>query len=470
MAPRTPPARRVVAVVGGGASGTLAAIQLLNAARTALEVVLIEREERAGAGVAYGTRDDAHLLNVPASRMSALPERPDDFLEWLGDRSPFPNAFVPRRLYGEYLAASLGQSEREAAPTATLRRVRGLVVAIETPGGDTGARLVLDGGGSIPVSGVVIATGNRPPVTPVVPGLASLGPERYAPNPWAEGAIQTLRTVGPVLMLGSGLTMVDVVLTLSRQPSSNVFVAISRRGLLPHAHAAPQPPIRPASTAPQSILSLVRSVRSAIECRHGVSGGDWRAIVDGLRPVTPVFWASLSDGDKRRFLRHVRPYWDAARHRMAPEAAEQVAALRRAGTLTVRAARLVGVTDDGRGIRAVIRGRGHDRHDVVDVAAIVNCMGPAELDGESNEPVVDGLLRAGHARRGPAGLGLDTAENGALLSAAGRPSRMLFALGPMRRGNLWETSAIPEIRAQAHALAATILHRAAEATALEHRS
>ena len=97
---------------------------------------------------------------------------------------------------------------------------------------------------------------------------------------------------------------------------------------------------------------------------------------------------------------------------------------------------------------------------------MVNGAGPGRLPGAAPAVVRD-LLDAGLARVGPHRLGLDVDPAGRLVAADGAVHRWLWVIGPLRRGGLWETTAVPEIRAQARQLAADLgaLHAAPVLTA-----
>jgi uncharacterized NAD(P)/FAD-binding protein YdhS len=253
-----------------------------------------------------------------------------------------------------------------------------------------------------------------------------------------------------------------VALTLAnrtgRTPS---LTAVSRHGLLPRAHrpAGQQPaavgPLDPDLLSTGSLAQLTRSLRLLAE-----RVGDWRAVMDALRPHWDQLWQRLSAADQQRFLRHLARYWEVHRHRMAPPVAAAIDGLRRDGVLRVRSAELCGLspTDSGE-LRAVLRNRGHEAVEAVtthEFAAVINCTGPGRL--VDSDPLVRSLIADGLARCGPYRLGLDVDEHGAALGRDGLAGRglrspALYVVGPPRRGRLWETTAAPEIRAQARALA-----------------
>lgn len=398
----------VVAVVGGGCSGVLVAREFLRASDD--RVVLIEPGEPGG-GVAYGFARPWHLLNSRAGAMSADPDDPGHFVRWAGTT---PEAFRPRAEYGRYLRFVLDEAARAHPGRLRLRRATAV-------GPD--AAVALDDGTVVAAEHVVLAAGG--PVAARQP----VEHPNYVPDPWRPGALEALPTDRPVLLIGTGLTAVDVALTLTAGGRTAPVVAVSRRGLLPLTHTA--------AAVPPTVLSLddcgtLRDVVRAVRAAAG-EAGDWRPVVDGLRPYLDELWTALTPAEQEAFLRHLARPWECHRHRMAPVVAARVAELRAAGLLEIRAG----------GVAAW--------PGLADFAAVVDCAGPGRLPGAAG-PLVGGLLAAGVARVGPHGLGLDIDPAGRLVGADGRAHDRLWLVGPLRRGARWETTAVPEIRAQARRL------------------
>ncbi|MFC7327267.1 FAD/NAD(P)-binding protein [Marinactinospora rubrisoli] len=440
-----PGCRPIIAFVGGGASATLTAIALLRATtwlRLSYRVVLVDEHGRHARGVAYSTEDVRHLLNSPAKGMSALPDQPGHLVEWAVRRGLRcgPETFLPRRVFGDYLAETLAETARWAEPHATVERRTARVVRAETAA--EGVVLHLAGGERLTAAAAVVATGNAPPDplagTGGLPGVVA--------DPWHPvSGVARARPGKDVLAVGSGLTMVDVALTLTAAAPGVVVHAVSRHGLLAHRHRPPvvaPPGLVDLSSAdgPLPLRTLVRRVRAAISGHPG----DWRHVVDSLRPHVPELWQGLSAAEQRTFLARLARYWESARHRMAPEVADRVDALLAAGRLRLHTGRLSELQAGPDGLRATLSGGERLR-----VGTVVNCTGA----NPGTAPFVRRLLADGLARPNHLGLGLDTCPRGALVTPSGRVSRRLFALGPIRRGQLYETTAIPEIRAQAEQLA-----------------
>ena len=454
---------RDIAVVGAGAAGTLTAMRLLHHRAAGEDVPLRVWLIGAGAtgrGLAFGTDAPHHLLNVPAARMSAHWDDPDHFVRWLGDRGTGDD-FVPRGLYGRYLADSLEAARLEAASrrggAPDLARVHERVVGISHRPDRAGAPLSLRfaSGQCLDVEAAVLALGNFPP-DPVwaPPSLrASAG---FVADLWAPGALAAVPDDGDVLLVGTGLTMVDAALTLQRP--GRVVHAVSRHGLVPQPHA--EAPLVPAATpqldARSGLTALRRAVlRHVAACRR--TQGDWRPGVDSLRPVTVALWQQLSPADQSRFLEKDLRLWETHRHRIPPTSAKALDDAVRAGRVTVSP----GAVADARpmaGAPGALEVRLNDGRSLR-VAAVVNCTGSQMDLSRVDDPLVAALLATGLGTLAPVGGGFDTTPAGRLRPAPDRAPAPLWTLGSLRRGNLLETTAVPEIRRQAADLAVRLRHR-----------
>jgi uncharacterized NAD(P)/FAD-binding protein YdhS len=431
---------RHVVVIGGGFSGALFAVQ---AARRELEVTLIERGPAAGLGLAYGAAHESHLLNVRAGNMSALAEEPDHFVRWLEARGHADAAalFAPRRLYGAYVQELLGGAVSDGG--ISVRRGE----AVDVREGRDGVRIGLADGGTVEADAAVLATGNQPPHPPrgLDPALVTSG--RFWSDPWAPGVADGLTADARVLILGTGLTMVDIALLLDANGFDGRIVAVSRRGLLPRAHAAGPPPGRRAAAPTTVGAALLREVRE----RAGRIG--WRHAVDELRPFTQEMWRAAGVEAQRRFLRHLRPWWDVHRHRIAPEVHQRLQAMMASGRLEVAAGRIERFDASGGHVEVSLRRRGAAEAETLRCDRIINCTGPEGHLPSSREPLLRNLLDCGAIRPDPLGIGIDIDEAARVVAADGVASGRLFALGPPTRGCLWEIVAVPDIRVQAAALA-----------------
>ncbi len=442
-----------VAIVGGGAAGTFTAVHLLRAGAPG-RIVVVEREDRLARGVAYSTTFPQHLMNVAASNLGGIAGRPGHLREWLEarDEPVGPGDFVPRMTFGRYLTDLLDQ----AAAPGVLETVRGAVVDIERS--DARARLALAGGGVIEAAHVVLATGTPTSRDVAVAGGWPEGSARYVRDPWVPAALGRLAPGRDVLLVGTGLTMVDVALRLVHERPGVRLVGLSRTGLLPIPHRWPQGPVELGHRPPPPGTSLrvqARAFRTAVRAAAAV-GGDARDVVDAMRPHTQAIWKGFSDGDRRRALRAYTRVWAINRNRMAPAAWEWIEQLRARGSLAIVAGAPVAVAADGEGLTVTVRRRGAAADEVMRFDAAVNCVGPADSPFGAGDQLYDRLLERGVARPDPLGLGLDTGDGGAVRDAQGTPQPWLRTLGWMRRGELWESVAIAELRDQAAEIALSV--------------
>lgn len=428
---RSDPAARPVAVIGGGFSGTMTAVQL---SRRGIPSTLVERADRTGRGVAYSTREAVHLLNVPSGKMSAWPDDPDHFARWLDDAG---TSFAERREFGRYVREQLAGAD-------LVRVVRSQATGARRTGG--GWQIRLASGDDVDTAALVLANGNQPPAP--MPVGQSLAADRFVNNPWSEEAHAAVRRLaesdGDALILGTGLTMVDTVLSLAASGHRGRITALSRRGLIPRGHAAHEAaPIDETEVPHADLLALWRWLRK----RSGTVG--FRAAVDSLRPHSQELWQSWRPEQQRRFLRHARPWWDVHRHRIAPQVAAQLRDLIAAGQLRIMAGRVRALSEHGDEVVASVLPRGAEMPVEQRFACVFNCTGPLGDLRRTQDPLLQQLL----ADRI---VGIDRHGIGLQVDNDNRAGERVWALGPLTKGRYWEIVAVPDIRGQAAAVADTI--------------
>jgi uncharacterized NAD(P)/FAD-binding protein YdhS len=431
-----------IVIIGGGVSGALTAYHLRRLDQT-IRIIVIDPRPQLGLGLAYSTPSLLHLLNVPAGKISALPDQPDHFLKWL--RLNFdPNAdeetFAPRAIFGRYIQSLLEQ-------TPDIQFIR--ATAIDCQIRATTADITLDNGQQITADRIVLATGNFDPAPLRGVSQTCLQNGTYRHNAWDPNTYANLDPLSPVTLIGTGLTAVDVLLRLRELNHRGTITALSRHAVFPHRHQ-PHPtlptPVIPRDTPP-TCLAYARQLKSAIQ-----SGIDWRSAIDSLRATTNDLWLALPLAEQKRFRRHLQRRWDVVRHRMAPTIADVIDAERAAGTLHVLHGQLVAVDPAAEGHARVTLTGPHGR-DHFTTARVINCTGPNMNYQTVGAPLLDNLFAQGAITPGPLGGGLRCDQNGAAIDAKNHPSTILFALGPARLGTLLESIAVPELRQQAVALA-----------------
>ena len=448
------PEGRAVAIVGAGFSGTMAAIHLRRVLPPDCVVYLFERSGRFARGPAYAASDAPHLLNVRTANMSALPDDPGHFERWMSAQAAhWPDeihtteagTFATRRIYGRYLRALLYEEM-----TLSGGRVRLCAdEAVELERADGHYRLRCASGREIAVSAIVVATGNLP---------SSVRDDGVVfHDPWAACATAGLRPDEPVLIVGTGLTMVDLALSMTGGGFTGPIIALSRRGLVPQRHGEPQPavPCAPFTLSEcRSLSSLMRLVRGRIR-EAAAAGRDWRAVIDGLRPVTTGLWHALPLAERDRFLRHLRPYWDIHRHRLAPGPADAFARLVHDGVLRLKRGRVqaveVGSGPHGKVARVDIRDRGAEAAERIEVQRVIFATGIGTRAKSCG--LIAGLIDAGMARTDLHGMGIEVSETLQVKDRAGARGEAVWALGPIVRGVFWECTAVPDIRIQARTVA-----------------
>jgi uncharacterized NAD(P)/FAD-binding protein YdhS len=429
--------RLPVAIVGGGFSGTMVAAQL---ARKGVGAVLIDGSGRAGHGVAYSTREPAHVLNVRAEMMSAWPDDPENFVQLVEQEGGDRRDFVQRQQFGRYLKAVL----KEGVDTGHLRVVEQRAVAAEPT--ESGWSVRLADGGAVEADALVLAIGNQPPEP--LP-FAKAG-ARLINNPWGPEALAAVEelaaTHDDVLLVGTGLTMVDAVLSLDAAGHQGRMVGLSRRGLVPRGHTDFTPaPVEAAEVPHGNVRALWRWLR-----RRGAEVG-WRAAIDALRPHSQALWQALPLVEQQRFSRHARPWWDVHRHRIAPEVAQRLHDLVAEGRLEIVAGRIQAVEDEGDALTVTYRRRGASEAHSGRFAYIINCTGPLGTITRTRDPLLRTMLDDELARPDQLGIALDVDERSRV---AGAPRA--WAIGPLTKGRYWEIIAVPDIRGQAAAIAEDI--------------
>jgi len=451
-------ARTTVAVIGAGFSGTLLALHLLRQCPPGIRVHLIEKNRRFGRGLAYSTGNPNHLLNVPAGRMSAFSDRPRDFVDWLRQSAPGDASaveatnFIERNAFGRYVRHLLN-GELQNADKDRFVLSRGEIVGIDIR--QAGIRLRRAHGRRIDADIAVLAVGNFPPEAPKVADPSFYDTPYYRANPWAPDTLADLDPQAPILLIGTGLTMVDTVISLLDQGHVGAIHALSRRGLLPHRHAtAASAPLldRP---LPTTITALARFVRDEVR-RAERQSGDWRSVIDGLRPALQEVWQSMDAADRARFVRHLRPWWDVHRHRMPAVVAERIEQARDSGQLAIGAARVAGFRITDGAVEVTVRRRTEGGPGTYRVARVINCSGPGCDYDRIEDPLIRRLLGDGHVRPDPLRLGLDVTPQCALRNVRGEISRRLYAVGPATKALFWEMTSVPDIRRQCESLAGHI--------------
>jgi len=455
-----------IAILGGGFSGVMTAVNLARLSPHSLHVTIINDHRPTGRGVAYGTRRAEHLLNVAARNMSAFPDLPDHLVQWLRTRCEFDEVrdadlrerFIPRMIYGDYLRSLMQhhfQDTGEMMPVQ-VEQVTGEAVDIGPEG-----TVHLASGRTVKARRIVLATGNEAPAD--LPGAEMLGSHAaWVGNPWGNWDQRLPATGGTIVLLGTGLTTVDAVISLRAVGWLGSIHAISRHGLLPHAHfrGIEYPDFPPANV---DLASLgLKDLITLIEhhCQQlSRMGANPAIVVDRMRPHTQRIWQAFTVEEKLTFAREYAARWNVLRHRIAPEIHAQITSAQLASHLTVHAANIGRVEALGAKVRVHLSGGKY-----LDGDLVVNATGPHTRFTATRSVLLQNLLKRGLVAPDEMDMGARIDADHTIIDARGNRSSLLLALGPLLRGTYWETVAVPELRIQARRVADTLLEQASTIT------
>ncbi len=439
---------KTITIIGGGASGTLTAVDLLRNAAGPLKIFLVEKRNACGKGVAYSTPDEAHLLNVPAGKMGAFPDDIGHFYKWLQKkgRDIDDHTFVPRRVFGQYLTELLETTKAAAAPGVELEVICDEAIDVEN------GVVTLASGRTIASDAVVLAFGNFLPPDPTAADNAYAGADKYFRDQWSSRVYTDIKTTDDILIIGTGLSMVDLIMHFNAVGQKGTIYALSTRGLLPTVHELGHtyPSFFEDLKGVSRITDLLTTVRSHIKKAES-SGSNWRAVIDSLRPYTQQIWKDLPLAEKRYFMQHLSRHWNVARHRMPAEAAAVVERMRREKKLCILKGRIRHIEFDGEKFTTTYSFLGDEHSLTSDV--LINCIGSESDLRRVGSPLLKNLFKRGYLQADDLGMGVKADADGRVVDIDGNSPQRIFTLGTALKGSLWESTAIPEIRAQANFLA-----------------
>lgn len=441
-------------IIGGGATGTLLAVNLIkNAGSQSITVNIVEKNSFLGRGVAYSTQNPAHLLNVPANKMGAFPDDTEGFYKWLTAKSYdyFSNDFVPRKIYGEYLQSVFDETLENSPENVSVNFF--VDEAVDISLANQQAKISLKSGEEIVSDRVVLAFGNFLPAPLRLPNQEYTAAEKYFGNPWCESLSAKLASKDDLLIIGTGLTMVDTVLTLLNLNHQGKIFAISTHGWLPALHELGfvYSSFADELKDKRKVSELFKIVRQHSENAEAQKS-NWRGVIDSLRPATQEIWLTLPDEEKRRFMRHLRRIWDVSRHRMPGECGNILNRMQAEGKLEILRGRINQIAQIEHGkFKISYTDKGLPKE--IEVEAVINCTGSESDFGKINNPFIKNLLAKNYIQTDSLSLGIRALPNGKI-------SENLYTIGTSLKGILWESTAMPEIRTQANKLALQLLEEA----------
>ena len=453
----------VMAIIGGGFCGMAVCVQLIRQATTPLIIKWIQDGKQPGRGIAYSSYNPNHLLNVAAGRMSLFPDEPDHFCHWLLSRKEYqefqnqdlPSLFIPRVIYGHYLEDTLHQHLQKKESHVQVECIFDEAVDIDFH--QDHAVITLKQGEPVEAGSVILATGNEPPADPIIQNRAFYDHQTgYFRNPWTSDSVVNVEKLEHVLIIGTGLTMVDTVCSLMENGFAGKITAVSTRGFEPLSHKKTVPytsildEVKPGMPLKEIYHVFKKHIRAVLA--SGITG---EVVVDAIRPLTQQIWFNLPLQEKKSFMHHLRHLWGVARHRLPSDIHGKIIAWKNEGRLRIISGRLFDLEQQhGSGIVAIIRQRKSGNMLTLKTDRVINCTGPQTDIRKMNRPLIRNLLKKGMIAPDEMALGMDALINGTLLDAGKKPSPYLSTLGGNLKGILWESTAVPELRIQARDLAA----------------
>lgn len=459
-----------VAIIGAGFSGMMTAVQLIRKTTVPLSLYLINDKYEFGKGPAYSTTHPRHILNVPAAKMTAYPDQPNHFLDWAHrqeaysemDKEVLGKVFLPRRDYGRYLSQVWAEALAAKRPDTIVQIIQDKAVDITIAEGQN--KIELASGQTITADYVVLATGNEPPRNLPVSDPALYDDPNYIGDPWNNKALENLDPDRDILIIGNGLTMVDIVIGIMDTGYRGVIHTLSPDGLaiLPHRYGyISYSKLAEEIKAPYKLNDLYKLINKHIKT-FKKSGLSPEPVIDSLRPHTQKIWQGLSPEDKQRFLKYLMPHWNKIRHRMPGHMYDYLMQRQIACGMVVHRGRLLNMTQTSGGLSAEILETNNDSPIKLDVSRIINCIGPNTYVSQSLNPLLQKLVSKGMLQADPLRIGMLVTDHWTLVGADGCEIPSLYTIGGNLRGLLWETTAVPELRGQAETLAGEILSKAAK--------
>lgn len=443
-------------ILGGGFTGCALAAQLCQTAKRPLSIALINASHPTFQGIAYSTLEPYHLLNVPAGKMSLYADKPNDFIDWLNDSVhkdmslSLPEQFAPRMLYGQYIQERFLSAKKNSA--ANCEVIEDEVLALSQMRSAITIKLKNARQKSIKTQKVVLALGNAKPYNLLAQYQIQEDTPNYIANPWDFNQLSRLSTTDDILIIGSGLTTVDCLLTLQHMKHRGKIDIVSKHGFMPKAHENFEaPPLTHDLNTFKTAKSSWAYVKAQIKQHQ-----NWRVVIDSLRPYTQSIWQAWPNNEKRTFLRHIRAYWDVHRHRIAPQIAAQIKTLFDSGQVNCFAGHLSNASVAKESFSVEYLSRKNGQKQSLYPKVIVNATGPNYVS-YMDHPLIQSLISQRIVAWDTFKLGLRVNQNSQLLDANNEVQPNMFAMGPLTKSQFWEIIAVPDIRVQVQNVAKSLL-------------
>ena len=457
-----------IAIIGAGFSGLMTTYHLIKETKVPLTIHLINEKETLGRGVAYSTPSLKHLLNVPAAKMSAIHDDPSHFLEWAHKQSAYNGTnkellgktFLPRQLYGNYIISILEEAIKTKREDTQVNIV--LDTAINVDQNDDKFTVQLKKNAPITADYVILATGNEAPSNPRIPNEEFYKSASYIRDPWLTDVTKFIKPDQSIMIIGNGLTMVDVIISIMATGYKGKIHSLSPSGftVIPHLHNHIEyKDFINEIKEPYRLDELFTVGHKHFRALHKI-GISVEPIIDSVRPITQKIWQSWTQQERETFVRDVKSIWNKVRHRLAPHLHDYIQRLRIRGHLKVHKAKLLNITEDASGVNVHYLSKHTQTEKSLPVGLVINCTGPHTDISKSEDQLLQALVSKGMIQPDVLHIGMDVTEDWNLRDAKGKANLSLYTLGGNLRGLLWETTAVPELKSQTAALAKRILEKA----------
>ena len=460
MSPNSPSS---ILIIGGGFCGVMTMVNLLKKAKSPIEITLFNASYPEGRGIAYSTYSDQHVLNVQTRNMSAFVDDPDHFLNWVKETAStntsaeeLPGTYLPRNLYGKYIDHIYQNALKSKPEHVSLRIINEEVIDLDEK--ENRVEVITSAGNKFSGDKALLATGNHLPGNPPIENKDFFKSRRYFANPWHAASVSNTEGNSPILIIGTGLTMVDVVLGLRENNFSGKIIALSPKGfsILAHKKHHQQRYILDELSPPYTLTSLYKLFYKHVRNAHrrGESG---ETVVDAVRSKTQEIWQQLSLEDKKSFMSHVRHLWGVARHRLPGDIHAFIQSLIKDEKLEVLAGRIQNIVENDGEVHVTVKPKSGNDVKELRVSRVINCTGPQTDITRFNSPLYQSALKKNIVSPDEMRLGIHASPEGAIHSGKSSLNGKIFTIGTLLKGQLWESTAVPELRVQADRMAEMLL-------------
>lgn len=460
---------KTIGIIGGGFSGIMTAVQLIRNADIPFSLIVFNDKESLAKGIAYTPFSRKHILNVPAVKMSAFPAEPEHFLNWVMsnteygkyDKKLIAHVFMPRYLYGAYLTEIWELAKQEALTKKIIvQEIHSEVTDLNLT--DKGVEIHTENGQAIFIDYCVLATGNQVPGNPEIKNKSFYSSLKYFGNPWKSDSVSNLNPDQSVMIFGNGLTMVDTVLGLIENKHKGNIYTISPNGfyILPHKHIGAQYDLLSSEIhdklSLREVISIVNKHRKAV----AQLGYTPELVIDALRPFVQKLWQNFTPEEKKIFISKIRPMWGAFRHRVPMHMFEFLQKLSAKGRLIILTGKIKDILETEEGISLEYYDKKKQINETITISRIINCTGPESNFNKLEKCLMKNIFEKGIIMQDPLKLGICTDANTfQVKNADGKNHENFYTLGSNLRGELWESTAVGELRVQASQLAEILLNK-----------